>query len=434
MLACPSRPGCARAPAALLACLLLLAPGRLAAAEGTLAPVAGPAMTTLAAGTLARSTHVALGRVARLRDLRGQALAHVQVERWLGPSGPAGEVTVIVTGPRTGPVSRDLPIQPWFEGSSEAAYLFFLRRRPGGEAFELVNRQVLDGLEGIERLRMLDAEVTLAAIADPAERARRTCEHLLAALEGRGTWSRAYAARELVTLLEAWPAALDAGARARIERASTKATAPALRTALAALLRRMEALPPAAGSLPGPGPGSGPEPQPVPGPGPDEADARADDAPEVVLGRLDGVLEAAGDEAPARAAVLLRRLEPAAQRQAVVDWLAAAGHGAALPMLREHYVREEALEVRAAIVRAHGLLGAAPDVAWLAERLASARLLEVTLVALARLRLPQARAVLDAFAAPLRAGSEEQQALAAKVDLLLDPAFEALPGGSHAPR
>lgn len=409
------------------ACLAVLLLGA-AGARGEEGPAGarphGPPMTTLAAGTLARSSHIALGKVVRMRDLRGQALAHVKVERWLGPAGPLGEVPVIVAGPRLGPVTERQPVQPWFEGPSDAAYIFFLRRGEGGEAFELVNRQALDGVEGVERLRVLDAEVALAAVVDPVERAGRTRDHLLAALEGRGTWTRAYAARELGSLLSAWPAAFDLGTRARIERAAGKATAPALRTRLGEVLRRLDQLP----AQPAPAAPHEALPalptQPDPGSAPAEAAAEGD-APDVVLARLDGVLEAAGADAPRRAGVLLRKLEPALQRQAVVDWLSAAGHASALPMLREHYVREEAFEVRAAIVRAHGLLGGAGDVPWLAERLGNARLLEVTLVALARLRLPAARQALEAFAAPRRAGSEEERALAAKVDLLLDPAFEA---------
>lgn len=414
----------------LLLALLLVVPARLGAGEsatlGVGMPVLGPPLTTLAAGALARATHVALGRVVRVRDLRGQAIAHLEVERWLGPAGPPGEVTLIVTGPRLGRMSKDQTVLPWFQGASDAAYVFFLWRRPGGEAFELVNRQVLDGLEGLERLRVLEAEVTLCALSDPHVRARRTLEHLLACLEGRGTWTRSYAARELGTLLGAWPAAFDEAARARIDRAAGKATAPALRSSLAALVQRLEALRPAVPALPG---GAGPGlPLPLPGAPVVPAEAREDDPPDVVLERLDGVLEAAGAQAPARAALLLRRLGPARQRQAVVDWLAAAGHVQALPMLREHYAREEALEVRSAIVRAHGVLGGAAEVPWLEERLGNALLQEVALVALARLRCPEARGVLEAFAAARRQGRPEEQELAAKVDLLLDPAFEAEPG------
>ncbi|MFM8979863.1 MAG: hypothetical protein ACKOSS_05310 [Planctomycetia bacterium] len=421
----------------LLALLATLAgPSRLGAAEPLTRalgmPVHGPPLTTLAAGVLARSTHVALGRVARVRDVRGQAVAHLGVERWLGPAVPQAEVTLIVAGPRLGRMSSSQTVLPWFQGASDAAYVFFLWRREGGEAFDLVSCQPLDSLEGLERLRVLEAEVTLCPLADPQVRARRTLDHLLACLEGRGTWTRSYAARELGTLLAAWPAAFDEAARGRIDRAASKATAPALRSALAALAQRLEALPRTA---PGPrAPGEDLLPAPLRSPQAVPEQARDDDAPDVVLARLDEVLEGAGAQAPERAALLLRRLGPARQRQAVVDWLAAAGHVAALPLLREHYAREEALEVRAAIVRAHGLLGGAAEVGWLAERLGNLLLQEATLVALARLRQPGARRVLEDFAAARRGGSEEERALAERVDLLLDPSFEALPGEAPAPR
>ncbi len=396
------------------------------AARAEIPQVEGPALTALAAGELGRSTHVALGTVTSLKDVRGMAIAHVAVERWLRGVFAAPTITVMVGGPRAG-LEAKRPSLPLLERRTGVTYVLFLVQREEGEAFTLENRQVIEGLEGLERVRAVEAQVELAAIPDVELRARGVLQHFLAALESRGAWTRANAARELNHLALVRPEVFSESARARITRAAEGPASPTVRSWLSTLARRLDALPaPAQGSRPTATFGT---PQPTllaPPLAPAAAPTGGAPIPdaEQTLTRLDTQLEESGAEAPRVALQLLRRLAEIRQRVFVIDWLAAAGHAEALGGLRAFYAQEEEPDVRAAVIRAHGLLGGEADVPWLRERLGNARLVETALLSLARIRTPAARAALEAFRVQRLGGGEEDQELARKVEHLLSPAFE----------
>jgi hypothetical protein len=420
------------------ACALTLAlPAQRVAAEGEStegARVEGPPMTALAAGELGRASHVVLGSVKRLRDVRGLMIAHVQVERWLRGSGSPDEITVMVAGPRPS-LDAKAPSQPYFDRRTGVSYVMFLVRRAEGEAFELDNRQAIEGLEGAERLRAVESQIALAAVPQADVRARRVLEHFLGGLEARGQWTRSNAARELNYLAGVRPDLFDGLARVRIARASESASSPTMRTWLKALERRLEAAPDVAAPPPAPPPpavgllplGAAPAARPA-APQPPEVESH-----DAFVARVAASLAEAGPQAPARADHLLRRLTDPTQRAAIVDWLAGSHLASALPTLRAHYDREDDPGVREAVVRAHGLLGGDGDVPWVVERLPNQRLQEAALLALARIRTPAARAALQSFADQRRGGDEEARALAERVDHLLSPAFEAAEPPRTAP-
>jgi hypothetical protein len=159
-----------------------------------------------------------------------------------------------------------------------------------------------------------------------------------------------------------------------------------------------------------------PSPQPLPTAQPTTPAER--------IALLDGVLTRSGEAAPRRALLLFRDTPEPEVRAWLVDWLAESGHASTLPALRAAYGREDEPLVREALVRAVGLLGTDADVAWLVERLGSARLVEAALLALARVRSPAALEALRAHRTQCLTGSEEDRELAERIEHLLSPAFE----------
>ncbi len=405
-------------------CLVLALGGGRVQAE--IPQVEGPAFTALAAGELGRSTHVALGTVTSLRDVRGLAIAHVAVERWLRGTHGAATITVMVGGPRAG-LQPKQPSLPLLERRTGVTYVLFLVQRDEGEAFALENRQVVEGLEGLERVRAVEAQIELAAIPEAETRSRRVLQHFLGALESRGVWTRANAARELNHLALVRPEVFGESARARVARAADGTVSPTVRSWLSTLVRRLGALPVQKEVPRAPATAAPPQPSllaPPLAPLADPSASASNEDAEQAMARLDARLLESGAEAPTVALHLLRRLTDVRQRVFVIDWLAAAGHAEALTGLRAFYAQEEEPDVRAAVIRAHGFLGKEADVSWLCERLGNARLVETALLSLARLRTPAARRALETFRAQHVNGGEDDQELARKVEHLLSPAFE----------
>jgi len=395
-------------------------------AEAEIPQVEGPALTALAAGELGRSTHVAVGTVTALRDVRGMAIAHVAVERWLRGSYSAPTITVMVAGPRAALQAKS-PSLPMLDRRSGVTYVLFLAQRADGEAFALENRQVIEGLEGLEKLRAVEAQVELAAIPAFEERARRVLQHYLKALESKGAWTRANAARELNHLALVRPEVFGESARARLSRAADAAAAPTVRSWLSILERRLAAFPVTSEARRPPETLLAPQPTllgPLPTPEPAQRSPAPPEDAEQTLARLDARLLESGAEAPKVAMHVLRRLVEVRERVFVIDWLAAAGHAETLAGLRAFYAQEEEPDVRAAVIRAHGFLGGEADVPWLEARLSNARLVEAVLLTLARMRTPAARRALETFRAQRLSGGDDDQELARKVEHLLSPAFE----------
>jgi hypothetical protein len=252
-------------------------------------------------------------------SLRGSLAEHSGYQNAVG-TGPRGEPW------GTGPTLKSRP------GSS---YLLFLSQRSAGVAFALENRIELRGLDSLEKTAAVEAQIGLAAIADPDERGRRVLAHFLEALKTSGAWTRANAARELNYLAGVRPGLFDARTRARLRRVLEGPSAPAVKTWLRNLESRL-------------GPAEGEDAfAPVP---PEPARAALPTAAESVpaaldvpgrIAVLDDVLTRSGDAAPARALILFRDAQEPVVKAWIVDWLAESGHASALPALRGAYAREE---------------------------------------------------------------------------------------------
>jgi hypothetical protein len=374
-------------------------------------------LTALAAGELGRASHVALGTVVEVKPYQGMLIARCSIERWLKGEPEGTDVSVVVHGPRPGLHARQVT-RPFLETGPGDLLLLFLARRPGGVTFSLENRSEIVGPEGAEKVRAVESQVRLEAIPDVEARARAVLLHFLGALEGRGAWTRANAARELHYLAQRRPDVFTLEARDRIAYLAEGGAAPAVKAWLRALVELLENAPV------GRRPGSTPTPGPVaPVPAAVEAVVPEDDE-SVRLARLDALLASTPDAGAERALKLLHDRPEPALRAWIVDWLAESGHAAVLPQLRTSYAREDSATVREAIVRAHGLLGGEDDVPWLVERLANARLVDAALLALARIRGPKALAALEQHRVRCLTGDEEQQARAARIEHLLSPVFE----------
>lgn len=387
-------------------------------AEPPSAPERPPPLTALEAGELGRSSHVLLGTLVEHRDLRGPALARFAVTRWLkgfaaGQEPASREVTVLVGGPRN-TTDKQRPSAAYLDRRPGTTYLLFLSAGASDAAFFLENRIEVRGLEGQEKVRAVEAQVALSAVADSEERGRRTLAHFLGALEGQGPWTRANAARELAYLGGVRPLLFTGPVRSRLRTARDGSSAPTVKRWLDVLLSRLPAL----------GTESDRPMLSVPEPPVEPAAPPAPESPQGRIDALDRLLRSAGPTAPARALRLYQQ-EPDPEVQAwLVDWLADSGHAEALPSLRAAYASADAPCVREALVRATGLLGGDADLAWLEDRLLSPHLVDAALLALARLRTPAARAVLERLARRYATGTEEQRDLGTRIQVLLSPAFE----------
>lgn len=378
----------------------------------------GPPLTALAATELGRASHVALGSVIEVKPFQGRLIARCAVERWLKGEAQGSDISVVVHGPRPGLNPREVT-KPYLVSAPGDLLLLFLSRRSGGVSFTLENRIEIFGPEGTEKVRAVETQVRLQAIADPDARARAVLSHFLGALEGRGAWTRANAARELHHLAQQRPDVFGLDARDRLSYLATGGAAPAVKAWLRAVIQLLDRAPVLHR------PRVAPENVPPPtAPAPEAPDAPAQDDESVRLARLDALLAGAEDSGAKRALMLLRDRPEPALRAWVVDWLAESGHAATLPALRSWYGREEALEVRQAVVRAHGLLGSEADVPWLVERLQNASLVEAALLALARIRGPLALAALEAHRTQCLQGGEEGLDRALRIEHLLSPVFE----------
>lgn len=406
--------------AATLICLWPAGPGAVAEEPG--AASRRVPLTALAAGELGRSSHVALGSVVEVKPYQGMHIARCAIERWLKGDAQDTDISVVIHGPRPGLNARQVT-EPFLESAPGDLLLLFLSRRPGGVTFALENRSDVIGPEGEEKVRAVQAQVRLEALEQEDARARAVLQHFLGALEGRGAWTRANAARELHYLAQRRPDVFSLDARDRLAYLAEGGTAPAVKAWLRALVKVLDAAPV------GRRPGTTATAQPPAAAAPAATESAlpagpVEDDESVRLARLDALLAATPDAGVGRALKLLHDRPEPALRAWIVDWLAESGHASALPSLRASYAREEAPAVREAVVRAHGLLGTEADVPWLVERLGNAMLADAALLALARIRGPQALEALRRQRDACARGGEEQQARATRIDHLLSPVFE----------
>jgi HEAT repeat protein len=408
--------------AALAFGLLLLFGARTADADD--APVAGPPMTRMAAGVLARSALVAVGRVehsSTVREGRGVQIATIRIERTLKGEAPE-RITVIAGGPRPTNDPR-APAVPYLEDDAERPFVFFLMRRDAGESWHLETAFPADGTLGREKIAALERHIALASIPARDARARATLDFLLEAQTAEGTWTRVHAARELNHLVRVEGELFDGRVKAEIQKAAAKARVPAQRTWLARVLDALHCVTPAS------------EPAEV--------------APPDVLA-LRGRLAAAEDEEE-RAAVLTEVLERGGERGLavvflvlpeqtpalrgrVLEMLTEGGWRRALPAIRGLYAGESDPQVQRQIVGSVGRLGSADEVAWLEGRTRNLRVQRAALFALARIRTPEAMAALRRVRERAAVSPYGDKDVTALVDYLLGPAFEEVEAEARGPR
>ncbi len=420
-----------------IAAALWLSTGRpLGADEPPTAPAApGEARTTLESGVLARSDAVVVGSARVLRRGVGAAptLVRVAVEKVLRGKTESEE-TLFLSGDLLNAGSGKggsgkAPAEPLAEGEARR-YALFLARSPAGSGFRLVSLFGVEDSEGREKLAVLEQEIPLAAISDPAERARRTVEHLLALLAEDpitgtvATWSRWHAARELTVLARTAPGAVGGPAPRAIERVAAKASDPRLRDALGAILDHAD-------------PGRAGRATPL------GAEAPAGG----IAAEIEALRRRAREAPTARERVdALTALFQAGKRAAADDLLAAtadpepevreraavlvgdAGDPASIPAVAKAFAAEPDPVVRDALVRAIGLLGDDAVVPWLADRAteaaADAARLRPVLFALARVRSPAALEALERVRTQAGSVPGADRVTERLVDYLRSPAFE----------
>lgn len=396
-----------------LAFVLALSGVAFAADPPSRTRVIGKPLTAMAAGVLAQADRIVVGRVLEVRTRgKGLQIARIGVDRTLeGEKGAS--LTVFVGGPRPTD-DKSLPSVPYLTAHPTRRSVLFLARRGKGEAWRLVTAISAEGDIGKEKARILERHIELARIVETDTRARRTRDFLIESLAGKGTWTRVHAARELHHLLSVYPITFDAASIERIEAAARKVRLPAQRKWLTKLLERLECAPPAPQRLPEP-------------PGATELRTTLGEAP-TEDGKVE-VLRAALERSGTRGlGVVLRVLqgETPAIRIRVIDLLAAGGWHAVVPAIRGLYAQEESADVQRAIVRAVGRLGGQPELTWLVQRTGSLRVRREALLALARLRSPEARESLEKIRERLRKEGDGAEDFVALIDYLLGPAFERI--------
>jgi hypothetical protein len=398
----------------LLLCALVVGAAARAAGAGDGEPPS--ALTALEAGPYRSADAVLVGRVAHVTNVRapggtlGRQVARVRVERVFKGDHEAGDqVAVTVHGQRP-TLDPARPSIPYFRAGEEQRFVLFLVRSRTGATYRLHTLYDAGGKVGDEKIAAVAAVAEVAALSDPDARARRTVSFLVAGLKASGRWTKAHAARELTYLAGVAPAAIDAATAARIRRLPPAALTPDQRFWLRILFQLLAERGPA-------------EKRPS-----DASDAETDPWRQAFLATSEpearktslARLAASGKDAVERHGWWAwSRVEPS-----VRVWFARLlGDRAATTAarMRAAYAGEEETEVRSAIVRAVGLLGAEEDVRWLAERLGNIALRRTALLALARVRTADARAHLEE--ARQAAEARDERDLAAWLEHLLSPAF-----------
>jgi hypothetical protein len=390
-----------------LSILLLLASAGLARA----APGGAGPLTGFEAGPFARAAAVLLAHVERVVDVvapggaAGRQVVSVKVRAAYKGSPRVGDaLTVLVLGQRP-TLDPSRPSVPYFAASDHGTYVLFLSRGQEDFAWKLQSLLGTDGAVGADKVHFVERVAAWAAVGDVQAKAARVRKDLLAMLGAPRPWARAQAARELAWLARVRPETFDhatverlqslvPGAHTPDERFWLQRTVTELRTPRA---QRDEAAR-AAGGDPWRG-----------------AFLRAA-GPQERRALLERVL--GGPKGDDDAWWAWRRLEPSL-RSWFVQTLVGAGRHDATAALREAYSGEDDPHVQTQLVRAVGLLGGKADVSWLAARLASLRLRKAALLALARVRTPEALARLRQVRS--LSGRDE----AAWIDYLLSPDFVA---------
>lgn len=396
---------------------------------------AAPPTAGFASDVLSRSDVIVLGaaRLVGKSTIKGTTVARVEVERVLKGTAERS-FTVFVAGPRNTDDPR-APSAPYVDEKARRAVLF-LRTTPNGSGLALDTLFPAEDFEGREKLEVLEQELALAALPDPAERGRRTAAHLLGLLGGEKPWSRTHAVRELEVLSRTSPDAFDDVTLARLETLKRTLATKSERAVLAATLDRLDpdrarrergaraalAAPPEAAAEPPP---DAPPVDPTDTPRYRRAKARLaaatdDERRAAALSELASI----GRAAAAPDLLDAFRTGPPAVRERAAVLLGDLGVESAWPALRAAYDAEAEASVREALVRAAGYLGGPDDVAWIVSHVRGDTLRRARCFAFARLRTSDAMGALRAEGEAARAATPPDEAVGALADYLAGPAFE----------
>lgn len=408
-------------------------------------------LSSLLSGVYAEADLVASASVRVLVAGGGGAptLARARIERTFkapaagGSDGVEAEITLFAFGPRETADPRN-PSAPWFEGAAASGgtgrYVLFLSRSEKGSGWNVLAFFPAEKEQDREKEAVLAKEVELSRIEDRAERCRKTVDYELSLLDAVWPWTRLHGARELAWIATRAPEAIDEERRRRILAARDRAPESGVRKWLA-------------GAFPG---GNVPAPADDPFADPRPVNAGSRGSPPADGSRA-GSSPSADPEWEAEVAALRKRVIEAATPEARVEALAAYGRAAgpdgakdllvffedpescvrekaavllsdvgardALPRLLSAFDAEPAREVRAAILRAAGILGDDATVPWVLSHGTDPVLAEARLTALARLRTADALKALDAARASAARAVPPDEATLRLVDRLRSPEF-----------
>ncbi len=350
------------------------------------------ATTALEAGPFSRADAVVAVQVLDVTDIRapggalGRQIVRARVLRAMkGTAAARSEITVQVRGQRP-TLDPARPSVPYFRKGLHNRYVLFLTRTTGRFVYQLQTLYDAQDRTGAEKIKAVDAVALWARETDPKVKAAKTLKGLLTMIKSRGRWAPGHAARELAYLAQLHPEIFDRRTLGQLTRLGALGGTSDMRF----WIRRVAQLVSQSASPSGKGSGKGKadgDPWRVAftgAPGPEDR--------KLLLSRL---LRTGGETFDKQAWWAWNRIEPSL-RGWFVEALVLAKARKRLPRLRGLYGGEEDGEVRAAIVRAVGLLGSKDDVAWLTERLAGATVRRQALIALARIRTTQALASLRA--------------------------------------
>jgi len=339
-------------------------------------------------------------------------MASVHLERvFKGPARAGETIAVIAVGHRP-TLDPTRPSIPYFQKGTSGRFVFFLGQREGGMAWLLEDLLAARGAEGEARVHAVEAVSRLAAMSDARAKSRETLRWSLQALRSPSPWLAGLAARDLYHLANLDPSCFDEEAVARMRRAAETSAAPDPRWWLGRAIQQVTR----------------------------GSSATAEDAAGTELDAWQRAFLRAPD-AEARAAAVLRVLEdrsPAGLdrlrwgwaeceptlRVQLVEASALLDRRDLLDEWMRLYAGEEDVGVRVAMLDGVGRLGSPEHVAWLGERVASPLVRRAALLALARIRSPEALDRLRQAATVLDRGEASERELSEWIRWLASDSFK----------
>jgi hypothetical protein len=356
-----------------------------------------------------RSPVVVLARVAWVKPGVGgaQHVARLEVERALRGSAEAAP-TVFLAGPSS---RADLRLRGRLENEVGRRSVFFLSRTGRGSGWVIDALFSAEGTAGSEKAAVLEREIAIEDVADPAERRRESVSLYLDVLARGGAWGRSHASRHLLALAADGSEAFPDTAPGEVSAALARAVDPRARAALEGVLLRIAD-----------GQGTGPRPRQAPDAETRRRHWREAEGDDARLVALTAYARAAGPSAREELSAAAEDSSPRVRERAAV-LLGDLRAKEALPRLLERYPIEADAAVREAVVRAVGLAGDEASVPWVIERSREEPTRRAALYALARIGGEAAGERLAAMREEALSSSPPDRATAALADYVRGPAF-----------